>query len=195
MEIKFSDTDLKKDAFKNGVGFGLITLVLGLISAYILVQATSMWTIFLVPVVMNIIAPIVIAVFFSLDLRKKVGGYWDFRKATSGIFIMFMSAYIISSSLNLAFVKLVDPDMPEKIQTSITDATVKMMENQGVEQSKIDEVIKAKDDDFAQKKNGSIMQNLQGYLIGVIFVFVFALIFGAIFKKEPPLFATDTSEN
>jgi len=195
MEIKFSDKDLKKDALKNGVGFGLITLVLGLISAYILVQTTSMWTIFLVPFLLNIIAPIVIAVFFSIDLRKKIGGYWNFRKATSGIFIMFMSAYIISSLLNLAFVKLVDPDMPEKIQTSVTDATVKVMENQGVEQSKIDEVIKAKNDDFAQKKNGTLMQNLQGYLIGVIFVFVFALIFGAIFKKDPPLFATDTFQN
>lgn len=195
MEIKFSDTDLKKDAFKNGVGFGLIMLILGLISAYILIQATSMWTIFLVPIVLNIIAPIVIAVFFSLDLRKKIGGYWNFRKATSGIFIMFMSAYIISSALNLAFVKLVDPDMPEKIQAAVMDATAKMMENQGVEQSKIDEMTKAKNADFAQKNNGTIMQNLQGYLIGVIFVFVFALIFGAIFKRDPPLFATDTFQN
>lgn len=195
MEIKFNDKDLKVEAIKNGLGLGLIMVVLGLVSAYLIMNSTSIWAIFLYPVCLNIILPIVIAVFFSKDLRKKIGGYWNFRRATSGIFIMFLTSYLISSVVNVAYVKLVEPDMQAKIQTSITDATTKMMEKQGVDKAKIDEVIKQKDEEFKKKNSGTVMQSAQGYLIGVLFVFVFALIFGAIFKKEPPLFVSDTNEN
>ena len=195
MEIKFEDKDLKIEAIKNGIGLGLIMLVLSLIAAYLIIGTTSMWGIFLYPVCLGIILPIVLSIFFSKDLRKKIGGFWNFRRATSGIFIMFLTAYVISSGLNLAYNKIIDPEMETKMQSSITDATVNMMQNQGVEQSKIDEVIEKKNEEAEKKKSGTIMQNVQGYLIGILFVFVFALIFGAIFKKERPLFATDIDGN
>lgn len=195
MELKFDDKDLKIDAIKNGVGLGLIMLVLGLVSAYLIIGSTSMWGIFLYPVCLGIILPIVISIFFSKDLRKKIGGYWNFRRATSGIFIMFLTAYILSTGLNLAYAKIVEPELESKIETSVMNATVSMMESQGMEQSKIDEIVRTKNEEIEKKKNGSAMKTIQGHLIGILFVFVFALIFGAIFKKEKPLFATDINEN
>ncbi|MEE1944910.1 DUF4199 domain-containing protein [Pedobacter sp. KR3-3] len=195
MEIKFNDKDLKVEAIKNGLGLGLILVVLSLVSAYLVISSTSIWAIMIYPISLSIILPIVIAIFFSKDLRKKIGGYWNFRRATSGIFIMFLTCYIISAVVNLAYVKLVDPDMEAKVQTAAMDASVTMMKKQGLDQDKINEIVSEKNKEFKDKNSGTVMQKAQGYLIGIIFVFVLSLIFGAIFKKEPPLFVSDTNEN
>lgn len=195
MEIKFNDKDLKAEAIKNGLGLGVIMVVLGILTAYLIIGSTSIWAIMLYPVCLSIILPIVVAIFLSRDLRKKIGGYWNFRRATSGIFIMFLTCYISSALINLAYVKLVDPDMEAKVQTAAMDASVAMMKKQGVDQDKINEVVNQKNKEFQEKGNGTFMQKAQGYLIGILFVFVLSLIFGAIFKKEPPLFVSDTSEN
>ena len=182
---------LKPEAAKNGIGLGLIALVLGVISAYLLVSTTSMMGIFLIPIAIGVIVPIVVAVFFCLDLRKKIGGFWNLRQATSGIFIMFLVAYILSTAGNLVFTKLIEPDMPSKIQSTVIDATSSMMKNQGMEQEAIDKKIDEMNADFEKKTQGTVMQTIQGHVIGVIIVFVFALLFGAIFKKERPLSLTE----
>lgn len=183
--------NLKPEAAKNGIGLGLISLVLGVISAYLLVEISSMMAVFLVPLVIGLLIPIGIAVFFSFNLRKKIGGYWNLRQATSGIFIMFLVAYLITVIGNLVFNKLVEPDMPAKIQATVVEATSSMMKSQGVAQELIDEKVKEMNESFEQKEQGTILQTIQGHVIGVIIVFVVALLFGAIFKKEPPLRLTD----
>lgn len=182
---------LKPEAAKNGIGLGLIALVLGVISAYLLVSTTSMMGVFLIPIGIGVIIPIVVAVFFCIDLRKKIGGFWNLRQATSGIFIMFLVAYILSTVGNLAFTKLIEPDMSSRIQSTVIDATSSMMKKQGMEQEAIDKKIDEMNADFEKKTQGTVMQTIQGHVIGVIIVFVFALLFGAIFKKERPLSLTE----
>lgn len=191
MEVKFTDKDLKIESLKNGLALGSIMLVLSLISAYLMISSTSIWAIFLYPLCLSIILPIIISVFFCKDLRKKIGGYWNFRRATSGIFIMFLTAYLLSSALNFAYSKTIEPELQTKIENAANNATIAMMEKQGVEQSQIDEMQEKRAIESEKKKNGTIMQNVQGYVIGILFVFVFALIFAAIFKKERPLFISD----
>lgn len=176
--------NLKPEAAKNGIGLGLISLVLGVVSAYLLVGASSMTAVFLIPMGLGLLVPVVLAVVFSIDLRKKIGGFWNLRQATSGIFVMFLVAYGISVVGNFAFNKLIEPDMPERIQTTIVNATSEMMKKQGVDEDAIDKKVEEMNADFEKKNQGTIMQTIQGHVIGVIIVFVFALLFGAIFKKE-----------
>jgi hypothetical protein len=179
--------NLKPEAAKNGIGLGLISLILGVISAYLLVGASSLMAVFLIPICIGLIVPIGIAVFFSFDLRKKIGGYWDLRQATSGIFIMFLVAYLISVAGNLAFNKLVEPDMSARVQTAVVNATESMMKSQAADQELIDKKVAELHADFERKEQGTVMQTIQGHVIGVIIVFVFALLFGAILKREAPL--------
>ncbi|MDR6784835.1 tetrahydromethanopterin S-methyltransferase subunit G [Pedobacter africanus] len=179
--------NLKPEAAKNGIGLGLISLVLGVISAYLLVNAASMMAIFLVPILIGLLIPLGIAIFFCIDLRKKIGGFWNLRQATSGIFIMFLIAYVISTAGNLVFTKFIEPDMAASIQSTVIDATSEMMQKQGMEQDAIDKKVEEMNADFEKKAHGTVMQNIQGHVIGIIIVFVFALLFGAIFKKEKPL--------
>lgn len=178
---------LKPEALKNGIGLGLISLVLGVISAYLLVGAESMMAIFLIPMLIGLIIPIAVAVFFCIDLRKKIGGYWSFRQATSGIFIMFLVAYALSTIGNVAFNKFIEKDMAERIQTTVVNATSSMMKSQGMDEDMVDKKIDEMNNEFDKKNKGTIMQTIQGHAIGVIIVFVFALIFGALFKRERPL--------
>ncbi len=191
MEITFKDKDLKKDALTNGLGLGLVMLVLGIVSFYVIINSTSMWVVFGTPIVINIILPIVIAVFFSIDLRKKVGGFWNFKRATSGLFLMFLTAYVVSTLGNLAFSKLIEPDMASKMQSSIVNTTSSLMLSQGLDQATVDEKAAKMNSDFEKQNGGTVMQKVQGYAIGILFVFIFSLIFGAIFKKDPPLFVNE----
>lgn len=186
--------NLKPEAAKNGIGFGLIALILGIISSYILVSTTSMAVVFVSPIVISIIIPIVIAIFFAKDLRKKIGGYWNLRQATSGIFIMFLVSYVISVGGNFVFNKLIEKDMSSKIQRSVVNASLQLMKKQGVSEEEIDQKEEEMNAEFEKKSNGTFMQTVQGHLIGVIIIFVVSLIFGAIFRKDPPLQFGDTSE-
>lgn len=184
--------NLKPEAIKNGIGLGLISLVLGVISAYLLVGAESMMAIFLIPMAIGLIIPLAIAVFFCFDLRKKIGGYWSLRQATSGFFIMFIVAYALSTVGNVVFNKFIEKDMTDRIQTTVVNATSSLMKSQGVDEDEVDKKVAEMNSDFERKNQGTIMQNIQGYVIGVIIVFVIALLFGAVFKRERPLYPTDS---
>jgi Na+-transporting methylmalonyl-CoA/oxaloacetate decarboxylase beta subunit len=183
--------NLKPEAVKNGIGLGLIALVLGILSAYLLVGAKSMMAIFLIPIGVGLIIPLVVAVLFCLDLRKKIGGFWTLRQATSGIFIMFLVTYAISNVGNVIFNKFIEKDMTERIQNTVVGATSSLMKNQGVDEEQVDKKVAEMNADFERKNQGTIMQTIQGHVIGMIIVFVIALLFGAVLKKELPLYIND----
>lgn len=179
--------NLKPEAAKNGIGFGLIALILGVISSYVLVSTSSLAMIFISPIVISVILPIIIAIFFARDLRKKIGGYWNLRQATSGMFIMFLVSYVISVGGNFIFNKLIEKDMTSRIQTSVVNASLQLMKNQGASEEEVDKKESEMNAEFEKKTNGTFMQTVQGHLIGVIIIFVVSLIFGAAFRKDPPL--------
>lgn len=183
--------NLKPEAVKNGIGLGLIALVLGILSAYLLVGAKSMMAIFLIPMGVGLIIPLVVAVLFCLDLRKKIGGFWNLRQATSGIFIMFLVTYAISNVGNVIFNKFIEKDMTERIQNTVVGATSSLMKNQGVDEEQIDKKVAEMNADFERKNQGTIMQTIQGHIIGVIIVFVIALLFGAVLKKEQIIYINE----
>jgi len=183
--------NLKPEAVKNGIGLGLIALVLGILSAYLLVGAKSMMAIFLIPIGVGLIIPLIVAVLFCLDLRKKIGGFWNLRQATSGIFIMFLVTYAISNVGNVVFNKFIEKDMTERIQNTVVEATSSLMKNQGVDEEQVDKKVAEMNADFERKNQGTIMQTIQGHVIGVIIVFVIALLFGAVLKKELPLYINE----
>jgi hypothetical protein len=60
-----------------------------------------------------------------------------------------------------------------------------MLEQSGQEQSEIDKKMEEINQKFEEQKNPSIGSIIQNQLIAIIFLFVLALIFGAIFKRDP----------
>jgi hypothetical protein len=185
---------IKSNSLKSGLLLGAILLVLSIFSFYMITgMASSLLTIILVPIVFSIIIPIGIVILFCFDLRKKIGGYWNLRQATTAIFIMFFAAYVIQYvGRDLIFAKLIEPNMVQKTQDVMVEATISMMEKNGVDQTQIDEKKAEIEKQFNDQKNVTIGKIIQGIVISIILMFVLALVFGAMFKKEPPLLA-DTS--
>jgi hypothetical protein len=186
------DQQIKKNAFNSGIILGTIILVLGILAFYLITSATNIWVVFVGPILLSILIPITIAVFFCISLRRKIGGFWTFKQAVTGIFIMFLSAYVIQAiGSDLIFAKFVEPQMIEKVDNAVMTATKTMMEKSNTPQETIDSKVEEMQKQFDEQKNVTVGKTIQGIVVSIIFRFVFALIFAAIFKKEPLKTAAD----
>ena len=180
------DQQIKKNAFNSGIILGTVTLVLGIFTFYLITSTSNIWMVFAAPIVLSILIPITIAVFFCIGLRRKIGGFWTFKQAVTGIFIMFFAAYVIQAiGSDLLFAKFVEPQMVEKVDNAVLTATKTMMEKANTPQETIDTKVEEMQKQFDDQKNVTVGKTIQGIVISIIFRFVFALIFAAIFKKEP----------
>lgn len=130
-----------------------------------------------------------LAVYFTLDLRKKIGGYWSFREALGLIFLMFFVQVVIVTLFTTAFGKWIEPTYADTIRDISLNATTRMAETMTSDQEQIDKIIEEAEKNIEKQVNPSIVDLVQGLAIAVIFYFVGALIFAAIFKRTPPVFA------
>jgi hypothetical protein len=194
--MTISDTEIRKKGAMSGIPLGVILMVLNIFSFYFITSiATSFWMISFGPIIFSVLLPLVVAGVYCSDLRKKIGGYWTFKQATTAIFMMMFVSYAITYlGANILFGKIIEPHMVEKTQTAVIGATTQMMEKQGVDQEKIDEQTEKMQKQFALQTDTSPVKVLTGIAVSLIFIFVLALIFAAIFKKDPPLFDTAALE-
>ncbi len=182
------DSSIKKNGFSNGLLLGVALFIVNVIAFYIFISSTAPMTIILVPLFFTILIPLGISIFLTLDLRKKIGGFWTFRQATTGIFVMFFMAFVVQYvTRDLIFAKVIEPEMTTKMQTAVVNLTTAMMEKTGVDQTKIDAKIDEIQHQFETQQQVGLVKTLQGFVTAIIFTFVLALIFGVIFKRERPL--------
>lgn len=193
--MKVSDQELRKKAAVTGALLGLVVMVLSIFSFYFITSiATSFWIVSFGPLIFSVTLPIIVAVLFSIDLRKKIGGYWNFRQAVTGFFVMFLVCYAVNYvGTNLLFAKVIEPHMVEKTQDAVMKASGEMMEKQGVDQSQIDDRLDDLKKKFEQQRENTPAKIASNFGISLIFIFVIAMIFAAILKKEQPLYMV--SEN
>jgi hypothetical protein len=76
--------------------------------------------------------------------------------------------------------------MVVKTQTAMLKATTVMLKKSGANQAAIDQKKADIQKQLAEEKNITVGSIIQGYVITLIFLFVFAVIFAAILKKNPP---------
>jgi len=185
---------IRKAGAINGVIFGIIFLVLGIFLFYFVTSmTTNFWMITIIaPISVTFLIPIAVAIWLCFDLRKKIGGFWNFRQATTGIFIMFFVCYLVSTLGNLCFSTFIEPDMTTKMKTVYASSITQMMQKQGADQDSIDKKVADLDSQFDATR--SVGKIAKGLAISIIFDFVFALIFAAFFKREPLLALDDTPQ-
>lgn len=170
---------------------GGILLAFNIISFYLITTVVkSPIGVIAIPYLFSILLPIPVAILFSFNLRIKVGRIWDFRIATSGVFIMFIVAYlIIAIGRDLVFAHLIEPKMSAKIENALLAATPVALKKSGATDKQIADKQKDIKEQFAVQDNITVGQEIQSQLISVIFIFVISLIFGALFKR--PAFSSD----
>jgi hypothetical protein len=195
--MKVTDQELRKKAAGTGVLLGLVVMVLSIFSFYFITGiATSFWMVSFGPLIFSVTLPIIVAVLFCIDLRKKIGGFWNFKQAVSGFFVMFLVCYAINYvGTNLLFAKVIEPHMVEKTQDAVIKASEQMMEKQGIDQAQIDDRLESVKKKFEEQRENTPAKIASNFGISLIFIFVISMIFAAILKKEAPLFtASDYQE-
>ena len=177
--------ELKRYSLQNGLILGLILLSFNIISFYLITTVVkSPIGVIATPYVFSIILPIPFAILFCYLLRASVGRIWDFRIATSGIFIMFLISYIvIALGRDVIFAHFVEPQMTTKIEKVLLDATPVALKKSGATDKQIADKQKDIREQFASQDNATVGQIIQSQVISTIFIFIISLIFGALFKN------------
>jgi hypothetical protein len=186
------ENTIRKAGAIRGIFLGIILLAVSIASYYVLVYAAGgAWLIVFSPVIFSVIIPIIIVLFFCFNLRKSIGGYWTFKQAVTGIFIMFIVNYAIQAvGKDVIFAKFVEPDMVTKTEAAMMNATTIIAKKTGASQADIAKKKAEIQKQLEEQKNVTAGAIIQGYVITLIFLFVFALVFAAILKRNPPEYIT-----
>lgn len=188
------NNDVKKKAIIYGLILGVISFILSILSLYLSKSATALMLSSVINVIVNYVVFLAIAVYFVLQLRKSIGGYWDFSTALKNIFIMFAVTATIGL-IGINIFNMVYPSLQFEAIENTQNLTIEMMEANNIPDEQIDTTLKMLDDQKEALGSLSIGQVLKGLAISLLLYFVLALIFAAIFKKEKPLFKPVTSDS
>jgi hypothetical protein len=182
------EQSIKIKFFQYGIILGVTLLALAIFTYYLITRVSISPVIFVAaPIFLSIFLPIIITVFLCYRGRAVIGGYWTFKQATTGIFIMFLVAYIIQFiGKDLVFYRFIEPNGIHNTQIAAINAKSTIERQRGDNQKKIAYDISEMKKDFdLQQDNNTIGSAVQGLIISILFIFVFALIFGALFKRDP----------
>ncbi len=183
---------IRINAIKCGLLLGLVLVVLNIISFYFITSNASTPVLYIAaPIFFTIILPIITVVLICFYIRKAIGGYWNLREATTGIFIMFVIAYAVQTlGRDVLFAKVIEPGMTQKTEAAFLKASEAIKKQPGANSEQVDKNIAEIKKGFEDQKNVTIGRTIQAIAISVILIFVLALIFAALFKREPPYYTT-----
>ncbi len=177
-----SIVNLKAEALKNGLFWGIISIIIFLVSWYVMPHImSSFWYSGL-----NLVIGVALAVFFILDMRKKAGGYWTFSEALVHIFIMFLVSSAILYFFTIVFGRFIDPTYPVKMKEMIVTQTESTLQSLGLDENAIETAVEDAEENLNKQFNPNFSQAVVGFGISSIMYFIGALIFALIFKKQNP---------
>lgn len=185
---KISATSL---AVKYGLIWSAINIVVFLLVYYGMPQIMGTWK----HSIIQFVVGIGLAIYFTLEIRKQIGGFWSFKEALKNIFILFIIPTVVVYFFSIIFGKWIEPEYPAKITEISLNATTEMMESMTTDQEVIDETIAEMEKGLEKQFNPGIMDILQSIAISALIYFVGALIWAAIFKRDRPVFVAREPEN
>lgn len=171
-------------AVKYGLIWTAINIVIFLLVYYAVPQIMGTWK----HSIIQFVVGIGLAIYFTLEIRKQIGGFWSFKDALKNIFILFIIPTIILYFFSIIFGKWIEPGYPAKVTEVSLNATTEMMESMTSDQEVIDEAIAEMEKGLEKQFNPGIMDVFQTIAISALIYFIGALIWAAIFKRDRPVF-------
>jgi hypothetical protein len=181
--ITKNEVNIRSLAIKNGLIWGAISVVVFLAMYYISVDMMASYF----GTTISLLISLGLAIFFCLDMRKQIGGYWSFKEALLNIFIMFLISVAISYAFTILFGKYIEPGYPVAMKEKIMAKTESVFKSVGIDDSKLSEQMDELSENLDKQLNPTFAQAVRGFGITAIMYFIGALIFAAIFKKERPI--------
>jgi hypothetical protein len=178
--------EINKLSVKNGLLIGGIYVVLSAIFHIIdpLMAFTNIWVQFLTFVII-----IAIVVILAVDVRKKVGGFWNFGQAYRGLIIGTLFITLFSIGYGFVLFKFIDPSLPGKVKDVTVEKLQERLTKAGMDQDKIDKVSEPlTNGDFEARLQPTFKNELTNFGVGLLIYAIIDLIIAASIKKEPPLF-------
>lgn len=177
---------IKKEGLQKGIILGIIILALNIFAFYFITSLTkNPVMIFFGMGTFSFILPLAFSVVFTLQVRQKMGGYWSFRQAVQGIFIMLLISYtILVIGRDAIFGNFIEPDMVTKTEKAIQDSERLRYKQQGVSDEKANAKIAENEKQFGTQGKATVFTYVQSYIITIILLFVLSLGLGVIFKRE-----------
>jgi hypothetical protein len=179
-----TNVNLRSLAIKNGLIWGVISIVIMLVFNYVLPE--QMGSYFFTGI--TFLIGIALAVFFCLDMRKQAGGYWSFSEALLNIFIMFLVAMALPFIFTIVFSKFIDTSYPERMKEIIMSKTEATYKSVGLQGDQLAEGMEKLSTQLDKQLNPSFFEMIVGFGISAVMYFIGALIFAAIFKKQRPFY-------
>jgi hypothetical protein len=183
--------NIKSEALKNGLIWGIVNIVLFLVTWYVAPDLMSSYWYAGISLLMGV----AFAIFFCIDMRKKVGGYWTFGEALWPIFVTFVLAMGLVFVFNILFGKYIDTSYPEQIKEMVmtkSEATLKSFGLSGEEAAK---ALEKTNENLEKQFRPTFSQAVMGFGISAIMYFIGAVIFALIFRRNNPNpFANQTDE-
>lgn len=189
--------DLKKYSIINGLILGAVLLAFNIVSFYLITTIVkSPLGVIGVPYLFNFILPIPCAIILAYKLRVQMKQEWNFRIATSGIFIMFLASYILLNiGRDLIFAHVVEPNMGQKVEQVVLDVTPVALKKANATDKQIADKEKEIRDQFNAQSKVTVGQQIESHVIYIILLFVVALVFGALFQKPSGSYDTVAVSN
>ena len=165
--------NLTNESIKYGAMLGLVSTALYLLTYVIDPMLMIKWWLGIVMLVLFV----VMLVFISKAIRKANGGFISFGKMFQMIFIVMMVSSVISVGFQFVLYKVIDPTLEETLRSALIENTSQWMMDWGMSESDIEKATEGMQTQSFAPSAWSIFGVLAASVI-------FALIFGAIFKKK-----------
>lgn len=181
MEETTEKSTLMNNAVKHGVILSAISIVLTL--AYYVIDYTLLASIKIA--LLSLVIFLGYGIYAGIGYRKEIGGFISFKNAFIHGFVIFALSAFISTGFNILLHTVIDPELGSKLTDVTVANTEEMMRSFGMPEDKMDEALeKARTDSAERYTVGGLAL---GYVFAVIFCAIFALISGAIVKKNQPI--------
>ena len=178
----------KNLALKYGLIWAAINVVVFLFAYYAFPKVMGTFTYTIVQIIIGV----GLAVYFTLQIRRQIGGFWTFREAISSIFVLFILPSVIVMLFSIAFGKWIDPTYNDFIKESTLNMTTELLEKVSTDQEMIDKTIEETELALDKQLNPSFVDVLKSLASSVLMYFIIALIWAAIFKRDRPIFLTQS---
>lgn len=176
---------LRKMALVNGCILAIVNIVMMLLVFYYMPHLMVR----MIFVGAQLVIGVALIVYFSLDMRRKMGGYWSFKEAVTGIFIMLFFSAVLTFGYTLLFGNLIDPSYPIKLKEAAIAKANEVMSTMdpNIDQNKINQANADIDAQFDRRFDPTVTDIFQNVCVMAIMYFIVSLIFATILKKEKPI--------
>ncbi|WP_028297107.1 DUF4199 domain-containing protein [Olivibacter sitiensis] len=183
MEIK---KQIRNTGLLYGAVLGVVLLLLAVLPMYYYLSSDSLYVLVFGPMVTGFMCTLALVIVFGFRLRKKIGGYWDFRQAATGLFFMLLVATVILVGGGYVFDNYVAPDVKDRFNEKRIALSISEMEKSGASKEELEKHIAKIDEQKASEGEVSLQSVLLNIPIYVICIFVFSLLFALLLKREKP---------